>query len=456
MTAVPFVGKDSPSPTAEFAHPDVLILLTFLAYRYDGMRESDTTLLVGSLKDELLKQGGAPLSRPTALMFQKWLADGSAKTGEMNVTLPLSMIDMGDSWQAIAVHETLRRNRKCLEHYCAEIVLPNCLQHHESRLGATGEELGDSVVFGQRLAYTGTPNALLPRGMGECCYEELADGRMLDTLSSSEHVTVEWVTGKCDALSLLSSIATHDPPLCALIDPGAFIVGLTNKQVAQTLLDRGLAAAGMRGVVFLDAKDHRKILLLDGRVVPLEEAGMAPKLRFTFYDQLHTMGMDIAQPWAGRAAVLIGKDMRLRDYTQACWRMRGIGAGQVIQAMLMDEVARLVARVASTTNAAADLLAWLTLNEIRSERVQAARLAFLHARTEERRPAFEFLFQQKAATAMHVQPYLTDVQAPHSSSTLASREMDAEVEVEQEVEVESEVYRRVDRGDFWKPYEFEE
>jgi hypothetical protein len=31
--AVPFIGKDVPSPSAEFAHPDVLIGLSVLAYR---------------------------------------------------------------------------------------------------------------------------------------------------------------------------------------------------------------------------------------------------------------------------------------------------------------------------------------------------------------------------------------------------------------------------------------
>jgi hypothetical protein len=31
--AVPFVGKDAPSPSSEFAHPDIAIGLTALAYR---------------------------------------------------------------------------------------------------------------------------------------------------------------------------------------------------------------------------------------------------------------------------------------------------------------------------------------------------------------------------------------------------------------------------------------
>ena len=34
LMAVPFMGKDVPSRSSEFAHPDVLIGLTILAYRY--------------------------------------------------------------------------------------------------------------------------------------------------------------------------------------------------------------------------------------------------------------------------------------------------------------------------------------------------------------------------------------------------------------------------------------
>lgn len=36
LTAVPFVGKDVPSAASEFAHPDVVIGLTIMAFRYEG------------------------------------------------------------------------------------------------------------------------------------------------------------------------------------------------------------------------------------------------------------------------------------------------------------------------------------------------------------------------------------------------------------------------------------
>ncbi len=33
VTAIPFIGKDLPSQSSEFAHPDIIIGLTVLAYR---------------------------------------------------------------------------------------------------------------------------------------------------------------------------------------------------------------------------------------------------------------------------------------------------------------------------------------------------------------------------------------------------------------------------------------
>ena len=39
--AVPFVGKDAPSAASEYAHPDIGIGLTYLAYRYEGLRRTD-------------------------------------------------------------------------------------------------------------------------------------------------------------------------------------------------------------------------------------------------------------------------------------------------------------------------------------------------------------------------------------------------------------------------------
>jgi hypothetical protein len=66
--------------------------------------------------------------------------------------------------------------------------------------------------------------------------------------------------------------------------------------------------------------------------------------RFTFFDQIHTTGIDIKQSPTARAVITIGKDMVFRDYAQGAYRMRGIGKGQCIHLYLVPEVISLVSQ----------------------------------------------------------------------------------------------------------------
>ena len=88
-------------------------------------------------------------------------------------------------------------------------------------------------------------------------------------------------------------MARASPRFNALIDTGALITGLSNKQVARYLLNAGLAK-WCDGVVFLDDSDEKMILVkATGRVLKLSQCGIAVEKRFAFYDQIHTTGMDI-------------------------------------------------------------------------------------------------------------------------------------------------------------------
>ena len=66
-------------------------------------------------------------------------------------------------------------------------------------------------------------------------------------------------------------------------------------------------------------------------VVRLAQAGIPNHRRFSFYDQIHTTGMDIHQCIDVRAVITLGKDMTFRDYAQGAFRMRGIGQGQTLE-----------------------------------------------------------------------------------------------------------------------------
>merc|ERR1711988_493975 len=103
--------------------------------------------------------------------------------------------------------------------------------------------------------------------------------------------------------------------------------------------------------------------------------GLPKRKRFTFYDMVHTTGIDIPQVEDAVAAITIGKDTTFRDFAQGAYRMRGIGRGQTLRLYIIPEVLRLVqsqfgAAVTEGFRLLPSIVAWLHLNSCKSEPMQ--------------------------------------------------------------------------------------
>ena len=73
LLAVPFVGKDVPSRSSEFSHPDVKIGLTIAAYRLEGLRTKDFYAVLKLLSDQMREEFGPVLSRPSSETWINWV-----------------------------------------------------------------------------------------------------------------------------------------------------------------------------------------------------------------------------------------------------------------------------------------------------------------------------------------------------------------------------------------------
>lgn len=125
--------------------------------------------------------------------------------------------------------------------------------------------------------------------------------------------------------------------------------------------------------IFLDDRDVKMVVGDDGSPpYELDRCGVALDLRMTFYDHVHTTGIDIRQALSAVAVVTLGKDMTLRDYSQGCWRMRALGKGQCIHLLFTPEIRGLISAVKGNQNPVCiqDVVAWLSVNSMRSEKIQ--------------------------------------------------------------------------------------
>jgi len=94
----------------------------------------------------------------------------------------------------------------------------------------------------------------------------------------------------------------------------------------------------------------------------------------------HT-GTDVTQDCTAIAVVTLQAGVTFRDYSQACYRMRGLGVGQRVHVLVIDEIARLIMaqKILMPTEEnpeilPVDVVAWLFENTSYSESIQRVAL----------------------------------------------------------------------------------
>ena len=126
--------------------------------------------------------------------------------------------------------------------------------------------------------------------MQPCGIEPGSDAKIINLLT--DHAIVSRVynlPSPWSVESVLREIANMSEPFHALIDSGAMVTGFSNEGVARFMLENGISWAS--AAVFLDPQDRKMaVLRTGGPAVPLEQLGIAPSERFTFFDQVHTTG----------------------------------------------------------------------------------------------------------------------------------------------------------------------
>eukprot|EP00913_Durusdinium_trenchii_P024652 g23141.t1 len=69
------------------------------------------------------------------------------------------------------------------------------------------QEMGGSILFKQRLGFSGTPSELMPRELGQCEYEPGSEGEVVSTLTSPSIVSFKTLSSDWTVEALLDAVA---------------------------------------------------------------------------------------------------------------------------------------------------------------------------------------------------------------------------------------------------------
>lgn len=174
--AVPFIGKDVPSKSSEFAHPDVIIGLTILAYRYSGVRHDDYVDVIDSLTAQFSREIGPARDRDSSCRHEKWVhAAGGAIRGlkttrdgdpwdpsafETNgpngsstnkEVVQLKFLQKSNVEQMDKLFALLRTEPLVIHDYLQKSIFPLYMRSQKMKISASGQAVGGNMLVGRRV-----------------------------------------------------------------------------------------------------------------------------------------------------------------------------------------------------------------------------------------------------------------------------------------------------------------
>ncbi|KAF2647966.1 hypothetical protein K491DRAFT_722967 [Lophiostoma macrostomum CBS 122681] len=327
--AVPFEAKGVPSEQAEFGHPDAAIFFTCLGFYYFG------------LNPQQFSQGLRRVlsSHDPSSTYDRW-------TGSCH-TLPEALqhwnvINVDDQGQMQLLWKYLRFSRSVLDHYMNHFVFPLHAKQFAFKLQASGWDLpllSSAEDTNRRCAkttgFSGTNDnkALLPLTIQQHDLPTLRQTNaevlicLLQERNRGYHVAAR--EGKrLSERGFLKELAQKK--IRVLIDAGAYILEMSNAELAKTWLD--IDTDPQAAVYF--GFDNRAWVRYRGTktAVPLLATPLANNLDgcLVYLDEAHTRGVDLKLPLHSRGALTLALGQSKDHTVQAAMRLRQLGTSQSV------------------------------------------------------------------------------------------------------------------------------
>ncbi|PGH16509.1 hypothetical protein AJ80_05194 [Polytolypa hystricis UAMH7299] len=358
MMAVPFRAKDVPSENSEFGQPDVAILLTCLSYYYHGLT-SDQVKDCFSL---LFKEHDG------ATEYQSWISRGREQLpAELHELTGVNLSDNKTFQSCLYPH--LRYQKALIDFYLSRVVFPREAKQFPRKLSTTSWDIPSRNNNQLTTGFSGTNDNqfMLPLSIGQNDLPHLlhTNAMVLNTLLQKENrtcVLAQDTSGKQLRTSeLLGLVRSLEPRVQVLIDVGAQVLELENREVAQKWLEIDPDA---EGAVYFNDQDEAVVIDRQHHVERLVASSFQDRLGacLVFLDQHHSRGVDLRLPTDFRGAVTLGPRLTKDRLVQACNRLRQLGDGQSVvfisPPQVRNKMRQLSGKLESEELNSADVIRW--------------------------------------------------------------------------------------------------
>ena len=330
LQAVPYRAKDVPADRAQFAHPDIFILLTQLSYFYSGL----TNHQLDEVFDKLSKCPDATAE------YKSWIEALPVECKVDDSIKEYLGINLNDLLQKFdLLYPLLRFHPTVINYWLCEVLYPKEAKQFSQRLGTSAWDLCQ-IKRNSVTGFSGTNESrlLLPLTINYHEIPELkgTNGMLISYLLLPENNKYSDLPANINGKKILKKISKESINLRLLLDIGALMIDLNNKQVIEEWLD---LRRDIKAGVYFDEDNNLQVIDRYGRVCLLEISPFRKNLNevVVYLDEFHTRGTD-----------------RLM---QGCMRLRMLRHGHSVHFFASNEVhQKIIKNVGGTNISTLDIL----------------------------------------------------------------------------------------------------
>lgn len=320
LAAVPYRSKGVPATAAEFASPDMLILLTALSYYYDGLRLNEVKNSLAIL---------VPMPDPHD-EYAHWTTNSTLPPEYMHV----SAINVHDDACIEVIHKHLYKRKPMIDFYLKAIALAKESKEYPYKLCSSACDIvaGDEDKIST--GFSGTRDAWMPSRIPLKNIKDLAhfDAEILQTLLQERnrgYVCASRDDGKTmEASELVEFLVNNCGEVSIIIDVGAQLLD-SNLDVAWTWLQ---LQPSKSAAVYFDEQNKKQIITRDAVITDFISSPYKDQLEkaLIYLNQQHTRGTDFQLPDNFHGALLLGPSLQKDSFVQGAMRLRKLAKSQSV------------------------------------------------------------------------------------------------------------------------------
>lgn len=347
--AIPYIANNVPNETARFGH--YLETLNYTV-KIQGMKSLSESVVQAFFKGflELAKEALGPHGSMAA--YEKIIKRFASLT-----QCHLNSIDIDEPEEFLQFYQKVKNN-PLVKRYCLRHHILNYVDKNARTLRSDAQNHASQFRSIQGMTGTNWNYRCHPPGMkANLLASHGSDGQTIDHLLTYPQKPILLMNSESNSKLLINAAfaaANKDniEKIRAWIDLGASFKGVSNKEVAHQFAEYFAAKSTLHYILYFGENNHlyalksgnnsrnqMPILLKSSdRDYIQQRLQCSPAQCFTYYDQVHCTGTDIAQAKDAHALVTVGLKTLERDLLQAVMRMRELKGNQRITFVISKEL----------------------------------------------------------------------------------------------------------------------